>query len=220
MRDQVRDEAMTRPGPQQKPQPAWDGLNDRQRLYLSLIFDADQEAEREMKVRSARSEKTPPAAEWRKITDDIKIPKNRQLEFGYSSIQSAPAGARPARLGCGRDQASTRSLPSSRDPRDVVSARPHGRADQRDPVQKYDEGLSLREIGELTDRAWQEVGTSWTRLASPGVLAVPSRSPAADDTLLSSPEVFGNFVPLSAEQLEGCGLLVGHQRGLQLQLGR
>lgn len=64
---------------------AWAGLNPRQRLYLSTILDFDQAAETEIRQRSANWEKTPPAAEWRQILYDIKLPK---AIAGYSSVQS------------------------------------------------------------------------------------------------------------------------------------
>lgn len=66
---------------------AWVELNERQRLYLSVIFDADQAAEAEIKRESAAWTKTPPASEWRQITYGIKVPKNAQLGEGYTSIQ-------------------------------------------------------------------------------------------------------------------------------------
>lgn len=68
-----------------KAEQAWAGLNERQRLYLSTIFDMDQAAERDIKASAARWERTPPAAEWRQITYDIKLPKEIA---GYSSVQS------------------------------------------------------------------------------------------------------------------------------------
>jgi hypothetical protein len=37
-----------------KAAAAWQSLNDRQRLYLSAIFDADQAAERDIGTRSVR----------------------------------------------------------------------------------------------------------------------------------------------------------------------
>ncbi|MGH3862738.1 hypothetical protein [Actinokineospora sp.] len=64
---------------------AWEGLNERQRLYLSTVLDFDQAAEVEIKRQSAQWMKTPPAAEWRQITYDIKLPKEIS---GYSSVQS------------------------------------------------------------------------------------------------------------------------------------
>ncbi len=68
-----------------KAAAAWAGLNARQRLYLSTILDFDQAAEADIKQRSANWEKTPPAAEWRQILYDIKLPKEL---VGYSSVQS------------------------------------------------------------------------------------------------------------------------------------
>ncbi|WP_051161527.1 hypothetical protein [Nocardia brevicatena] len=70
---------------QGKAAAAWAGLNPRQRLYLSTILDFDQAAEADIKRRSANWETVPPAAEWRQILYDIKLPKE---VVGYSSVQS------------------------------------------------------------------------------------------------------------------------------------
>lgn len=67
-------------------QRAWTELNERQRLYLSVIFEFDQAAEADIKRMSAKRMSTPPAAEWRQITYDIKLPKEIA---GYSSVQRA-----------------------------------------------------------------------------------------------------------------------------------
>lgn len=65
----------------------WAELNERQRQYLSTIFEADQAAEADIAARSSRRAKTPPASEWRQITYDIKVPKGAQLGVGYTSVQ-------------------------------------------------------------------------------------------------------------------------------------
>lgn len=67
-----------------KAEQAWAGLNARQQLYLSTIFEFDQAAEADITAAGARWEKTPPTSEWRQITYDIKLP--RELA-GYSSVQ-------------------------------------------------------------------------------------------------------------------------------------
>jgi hypothetical protein len=64
---------------------AWSALNERQRLYLSTILELDQAAEAEIRRQSAQRILTPPAAQWRQITYDIKLPKEIA---GYSSVQS------------------------------------------------------------------------------------------------------------------------------------
>lgn len=69
-----------------KAAKAWAELNDRQRLYLSTIFDADQRAEAEIKAARLRWEKTPPASEWRQITYDLKLPK--EFERDYTTVQN------------------------------------------------------------------------------------------------------------------------------------
>lgn len=68
-----------------KAQQAWSGLNSRQQLYLSTIFELDQAAEAEIKQASAQRTRTPPASEWRMITYDIKLPKEI---VGYTSVQT------------------------------------------------------------------------------------------------------------------------------------
>jgi len=68
---------------------AWAGLNARQRLYLSTIFEFDQAAEADVKRRSAKRMAVPPAAEWRQVTYDIDLPKKAA---GYSSVQLAVRG--------------------------------------------------------------------------------------------------------------------------------
>ncbi|MEV8480363.1 hypothetical protein AB0435_34260, partial [Streptomyces sp. NPDC051173] len=65
---------------------AWTELNERQRLYLSVIFEFDQAAEANIKQMSAKRMATPPAAEWRQVTYDIKLPKEIA---GYTSVQQA-----------------------------------------------------------------------------------------------------------------------------------
>jgi hypothetical protein len=63
---------------------AWAGLNDRQRLYLATILEFDQAAEADVRAASARWQRTPPAAEWRQVTYDIKAPA---ALTGYSWVQ-------------------------------------------------------------------------------------------------------------------------------------
>lgn len=46
-----------------KAEQTWSELNQRQRMYLSTIFDEDQRAEADIKARRLRWEKTPPASE-------------------------------------------------------------------------------------------------------------------------------------------------------------
>lgn len=67
-----------------KAATVWGELNERQRLYLSTIFRFDQDAEAEIRSRRAERLATPPAAEWRLVTYDIKLPRD---VGGYSSVQ-------------------------------------------------------------------------------------------------------------------------------------
>ncbi|RAS59398.1 hypothetical protein C8D87_11410 [Lentzea atacamensis] len=67
-----------------KASAAWDGLNERQRLYLSTIFRFDQAAEADIRRQKAEWLTTPPASEWRLVTYDIKLPRDLG---GYSSVQ-------------------------------------------------------------------------------------------------------------------------------------
>lgn len=72
-------------GKPSKAEQAWSGLNARQQLYLSKIFELDQTAEAEIKQASAQRMRIPPASEWRMITYDIKLPKEI---IGYTSVQT------------------------------------------------------------------------------------------------------------------------------------
>jgi hypothetical protein len=69
----------------------WVGLNARQRLYLSTIFELDQAAEAEIKQAAAKRIATPPAAEWRMITYDVKLPRHLAVDsrktLGFSGVQ-------------------------------------------------------------------------------------------------------------------------------------
>ncbi|XTZ13894.1 hypothetical protein ACQSSU_20570 [Micromonospora echinospora] len=67
-----------------KAAQAWAGLNERQRLYLSAIYDADQEREQEIAGKRFDRMPVPPAAEWRQLRFSLKLP--REL-FGYTTIQ-------------------------------------------------------------------------------------------------------------------------------------
>jgi hypothetical protein len=57
--------------PDQKAAEAWAGLNERQRIYLKAIYDADQRAE--AVANSGWSSR--PASEWRWVLYSIKAPK-------------------------------------------------------------------------------------------------------------------------------------------------
>ncbi|MFG2996558.1 helix-turn-helix domain-containing protein [Streptomyces sp. NPDC048340] len=63
----------------------WEGLNERQRIYLTACYQEDQEVERQVTAaRAAGSGKRIPAAEWRKVLFTIKA----DPEFtGYTSLQ-------------------------------------------------------------------------------------------------------------------------------------
>lgn len=65
-----------------KARAAWDRLNDRQRAYLTVIYEADQDAEAEIAAARKRWEKTPPASEWRWLLYEVEGPGN------HSSIQA------------------------------------------------------------------------------------------------------------------------------------
>jgi hypothetical protein len=62
------------------PGDAWAALNDRQRLYLKEIYEADQSAEASAKA----SRYSPPASEWRWVLYSINAPKDL---VGRSTIQ-------------------------------------------------------------------------------------------------------------------------------------
>jgi hypothetical protein len=61
---------------------AWDGLNERQRTYLSVLFEADQDLEAEQRRRAARGQFTSaPARAWRRIDFNASMgPVLRALE--------------------------------------------------------------------------------------------------------------------------------------------
>lgn len=63
----------------------WEGLNERQRIYLTACYQEDQEAERQVTAaRAATSGKRIPAAEWRRVPFTIKA----DPEFtGYTALQ-------------------------------------------------------------------------------------------------------------------------------------
>jgi hypothetical protein len=51
------------------PRQAWEALNDRQRVYLRVLYRADQDAEKEHRSGGARGDfDQRPAAEWRRIS--------------------------------------------------------------------------------------------------------------------------------------------------------
>ncbi|MFG2761533.1 hypothetical protein [Streptomyces wuyuanensis] len=69
-----------------RPQPAdlWAELNDRQRIYLTAIYNADQAAEANQKGGAFDWGHGPPASEWRWQTFSIKAPKEL---VGRTAIQ-------------------------------------------------------------------------------------------------------------------------------------
>ncbi|MDX2758192.1 helix-turn-helix domain-containing protein [Streptomyces europaeiscabiei] len=63
----------------------WEGLNERQRIYLTACYQEDQEVERQVTAaRATGSGKRIPASEWRKVPFTIKA----DPEFtGYTALQ-------------------------------------------------------------------------------------------------------------------------------------
>ncbi|MGW2677548.1 helix-turn-helix domain-containing protein [Streptomyces sp. NPDC001436] len=78
----------------------WEGLNERQRIYLTACYQEDQEVERQVTAaRAAGSGKRIPAAEWRKIPFTIKA----DPEFtGYTSLQDRLRGLGEHDAGAGQ----------------------------------------------------------------------------------------------------------------------
>jgi len=65
-----------------KARTAWEQLNERQRAYLRVIYQFDQDAEEEIAAARKRWEKPPPASEWRWQLYAVEGPGN------HSSIQA------------------------------------------------------------------------------------------------------------------------------------
>ncbi|WP_126643161.1 hypothetical protein [Embleya hyalina] len=62
---------------------AWNGLNDRQRLYLATIYDADQAAERNARGSATDWAPSRPASEWRWLLYTVA-----SADSGHTTIQS------------------------------------------------------------------------------------------------------------------------------------
>ena len=70
--------------PSGKSDAAWNDLNDRQRAYLTFIFQQDQEAEAEQRRNRTAGSQGRPAAEWRRMTLALSAPSEL---VGYTRIQ-------------------------------------------------------------------------------------------------------------------------------------
>lgn len=81
--DQACDEAVpqVRPDPRTaKARAVWDGLNDRQRAYLEVIYQDDQAQESWISKQAAQGHRTPPADVWRwRPYNAVDAPIHRQL---------------------------------------------------------------------------------------------------------------------------------------------
>ncbi|MFD7881882.1 helix-turn-helix domain-containing protein [Streptomyces bauhiniae] len=78
---------LPRPGPRAGRSTlieTWNGLNDRQRIYLEACFLQDVEEERAERARYARTGQRRPAAEWRKMTLALYVPPEIT---GHSRLQ-------------------------------------------------------------------------------------------------------------------------------------
>ncbi|GHJ49061.1 hypothetical protein Cs7R123_64030 [Catellatospora sp. TT07R-123] len=64
----------------------WDGLNERQRVYLKIFFHQDRAAEREAKATHAAGRRPVPPSVWRKLPFSIKADP---AFTGYTPIQQA-----------------------------------------------------------------------------------------------------------------------------------
>ncbi|MCX4751274.1 XRE family transcriptional regulator [Kitasatospora sp. NBC_01287] len=71
--------------PSEESMTAWHALNDRQRDYLTCIFQQDQEAEEEQRQNRYAGAEHRPATEWRRMTLAIYAPAD---VVGYTRIQS------------------------------------------------------------------------------------------------------------------------------------
>jgi hypothetical protein len=90
-----------------RPQPAehWDALNDRQRTYLTAIYNADQNAEANQKGGAFDWGHGPPASEWRWQTFSIKAPADL---VGRTAIQYELRGKDEHDQGAGSSLAALR----------------------------------------------------------------------------------------------------------------
>ncbi|MFD9045090.1 MULTISPECIES: XRE family transcriptional regulator [Streptomyces] len=70
--------------PSEESMTAWQGLNDRQRTYLTCIFHQDQEAEEEQRQNRYVGARRQPAVEWRRMTLALSVPSD---VVGYTRIQ-------------------------------------------------------------------------------------------------------------------------------------
>src|SRR6185503_7171869 len=84
-----------------KPPELWAELNDRQRLYLKTIYDADQRAEAAARTGWTSAK----ASEWRWVTYSIKAPKEL---VGRTTIQSVVERAGKLDTGAGSSLAALR----------------------------------------------------------------------------------------------------------------
>ncbi|MBK3639509.1 hypothetical protein [Streptomyces sp. MBT33] len=90
-----------------RPQPAelWGELNARQQTYLTVIYNADQNAEENQKGGAFDWGKRPPASEWRWQTFSLKAP---QEIVGRTAIQYALASKDEHDQGAGSSLAALR----------------------------------------------------------------------------------------------------------------
>jgi len=88
-----------------KAAAAWAGLNDRQRTYLTAIYNADQEREKEIAGKRLARIEVPPAAEWRKLRFSLELPRTL---FGYTTVQDVLRAAGEHDSGAGATLAALR----------------------------------------------------------------------------------------------------------------
>ncbi|WP_344242603.1 helix-turn-helix transcriptional regulator [Actinocorallia libanotica] len=89
MRSRPGDQVPVMPEPRTKPPSAaaverWEGLNDRQRIYLGEIMREDRMVEVEMWLRRTHRLPVPPAAEWRRLPFALRAPSDL---VGYTRLQ-------------------------------------------------------------------------------------------------------------------------------------
>lgn len=158
-----------------KARRAWDDLNDRQRTYLTAIYDADQANEEAHRAESARDWSKTPAREWRRL--DFNGPYSRIAPIlRHHCVYDSGAGSTLSAL-CTRGLIDTATRPGLlSDPVDVWITR-EGRAAAR-------AGLGVGSVGKAR---WALSQWLWRQMA---VVAKAGEQGLPVDDLFGSAELY------------------------------